>query len=90
MSKAIQVRNVPDRLHAELVGRARARGHTLTELLTVGRALARARTAHTGLRIRERSGAGSCPGGISYPHAREGLKGERWGADGSPREPVRR
>ena len=31
MSKMIQVRNVPDRLHKELVKRARARGQTLTE-----------------------------------------------------------
>jgi hypothetical protein len=31
MSKMIQVRNVPDRLHRELARRARARGETLTE-----------------------------------------------------------
>ncbi len=31
MSKMIQVRNVPDRLHRELVKRARARGETLTD-----------------------------------------------------------
>lgn len=31
MSKMIQVRNVPDRLHRELVRRARARGRTLTD-----------------------------------------------------------
>jgi hypothetical protein len=31
MSKMIQVRNVPDRLHRELVRRARARGVTLTD-----------------------------------------------------------
>jgi antitoxin FitA len=31
MSKMIQVRNVPDRLHRELVHRARARGQSLTE-----------------------------------------------------------
>jgi plasmid stability protein len=30
MSKMIQVRNVPDRLHRELVKRAKARGQTLT------------------------------------------------------------
>ncbi len=30
MSKMIQVRNVPDRLHRELARRARARGQTLT------------------------------------------------------------
>jgi len=29
----IQVRNVPDRLHKELVRRARARGQTLTDYL---------------------------------------------------------
>ncbi len=29
----LQVRNVPDRLHAELVRRARARGETLTQYL---------------------------------------------------------
>ena len=31
MSKVIQVRNVPDRLHRELTRRARAGGETLTE-----------------------------------------------------------
>lgn len=31
MSKMIQVRNVPERLHRELVRRARARGQTLTD-----------------------------------------------------------
>jgi antitoxin FitA len=31
MSKMIQVRNVPDRLHRELVKRAAARGQTLTD-----------------------------------------------------------
>jgi antitoxin FitA len=31
MSKMIQVRNVPDRLHRELVKRARSRGETLTQ-----------------------------------------------------------
>lgn len=31
MSKMIQVRNVPDRLHRELVRRARARGQNLTD-----------------------------------------------------------
>jgi plasmid stability protein len=31
MSKMIQVRNVPDRLHRELVKRARASGQTLTD-----------------------------------------------------------
>jgi plasmid stability protein len=31
MSKMIQVRNVPDRLHRELVRRARASGQTLTD-----------------------------------------------------------
>ena len=31
MSKMIQVRNVPDRLHRELVKRARAAGRTLTD-----------------------------------------------------------
>jgi antitoxin FitA len=31
MSKMIQVRNVPDRLHRELARRARARGQTLTD-----------------------------------------------------------
>lgn len=33
MSKMIQVRNVPDRLHRELARRARARGHTLTDYI---------------------------------------------------------
>lgn len=31
MSKLIQVRNVPDRLHRELTRRARARGRSLTD-----------------------------------------------------------
>jgi antitoxin FitA len=31
MSKMIQVRNVPDRLHRELVKRAKARGQSLTD-----------------------------------------------------------
>lgn len=31
MSKMIQVRNVPERLHQELVRRARGRGKTLTD-----------------------------------------------------------
>lgn len=31
MARMIQVRNVPDRLHRELVRRARARGQTLTD-----------------------------------------------------------
>ena len=31
MSKMIQVRHVPDRVHRELVSRARARGQTLTD-----------------------------------------------------------
>ncbi len=33
MSKMIQVRNVPDRLHRELVKRAKARGLTLTQFI---------------------------------------------------------
>lgn len=33
MSKMIQVRNVPDRIHRELVKRARARGQTLTDYI---------------------------------------------------------
>ena len=33
MSKMIQVRNVPDRLHRELMHRARKRGQTLTEFI---------------------------------------------------------
>ena len=33
MSKMIQVRNVPDRLHRELARRARARGQTLTDYI---------------------------------------------------------
>lgn len=33
MSKMIQVRNVPDRLHRELVKRAGARGQTLTDYI---------------------------------------------------------
>lgn len=33
MSKMIQVRNVPDRLHRELVRRARLRGQTLTDYI---------------------------------------------------------
>jgi hypothetical protein len=33
MSKMIQVRNVPDRLHQELTKRAKARGLTLTDYI---------------------------------------------------------
>ncbi|HEX9405890.1 MAG TPA: hypothetical protein VF975_01135 [Thermoanaerobaculia bacterium] len=33
MSKMIQVRNVPERLHRELTHRARRRGQTLTEFI---------------------------------------------------------
>jgi antitoxin FitA len=33
MSKMIQVRNVPDRLHRELVRRAKQRGQTLTDFV---------------------------------------------------------
>jgi antitoxin FitA len=33
MSKMIQVRNVPERLHRELVRRARRRGQTLTDYI---------------------------------------------------------
>ena len=33
MSKMIQVRNVPDRLHRELVKRAKARGQTLSAFI---------------------------------------------------------
>ena len=33
MSKMIQVRNVPDRLHRELTRRAKARGQALTEYI---------------------------------------------------------
>lgn len=33
MSKMIQVRNVPDRLHRELTKRAKARGQTLTDYI---------------------------------------------------------
>ncbi|HZA26364.1 MAG TPA: hypothetical protein VE915_01790 [Actinomycetota bacterium] len=33
MSKMIQVRNVPDRLHRELVRRARRRGQALTDYI---------------------------------------------------------
>ncbi len=33
MSKMIQVRNVPDRLHRELTRRAKARGQALTDYL---------------------------------------------------------
>jgi plasmid stability protein len=33
MAKMIQVRNVPARLHRELVRRARARGQTLTDYI---------------------------------------------------------
>ena len=33
MSKMIQVRNVPDKLHRELARRAKARGQTLTDYI---------------------------------------------------------
>ena len=35
MSRMIQVRNVPDRLHRELSRRARDRGQTLTEYIEI-------------------------------------------------------
>jgi len=43
MSKMIQVRNVPERLHRELVRRARARNQTLTDFIqeTLEREVAR-------------------------------------------------
>ena len=57
MSKMIQVRNVPDRLHRELVRRARARGETLTEYVerVLEREVARPEAAEVFERIARRS-----------------------------------
>lgn len=55
MSVMIQVRNVPDALHRELVRRARARGVTLTALVqeVLEREVARPDRADVVRRIRE-------------------------------------
>lgn len=56
MPKMIQVRNVPDRLHRELVRRARARGETLTQYVQgiLEREVARPPAAEVMERIRSR------------------------------------
>lgn len=58
MSKMIQVRNVPDRLHRELVKRARASGQTLTDYVQriLQRELARPPANEVFERIAARSG----------------------------------
>ena len=57
MSRMIQVRNVPDRLHRELVRRARARGETLTQYVQgiLEREVARPPRAEVFERLRSRS-----------------------------------
>lgn len=59
MSKMIQVRNVPDRLHRELVRRARARGRTLTDYVQdiLEREIARPPADEVFERISKRPGA---------------------------------
>lgn len=57
MTRMIQVRNVPDELHAELVRRAEARGQTLTayvqEILEREVARPPAREVHRRIAVRE-------------------------------------
>ncbi len=57
MSKMIQVRNVPDRVHRELARRARARGETLTTYVQriLERELARPPADEVFARIRGRT-----------------------------------
>lgn len=57
MAKMIQVRAVPDRLHRELVRRARARGQTLTDYIQeiLEREVARPPAAEVFARIASRS-----------------------------------
>lgn len=56
MSKMIQIRNVPDRLHKELVRRARKEGQTLTTYIQeiLERELSRPPAEEVFARIRER------------------------------------
>ena len=57
MSKMIQVRNVPDRTHRELVRRAKAKGQTLTAYIEdiLEREVARATKEEVFARIRSRT-----------------------------------
>jgi plasmid stability protein len=57
MAKMIQVRNVPDRLHRELVRRAHARGETLTHFVqqVLERELTRPPAEEVFARVRRRS-----------------------------------
>lgn len=57
MAKMIQVRNVPDRLHGELVRRARERGQTLTDYIQqiLEREIARPPAEEVVERIRRRA-----------------------------------
>jgi plasmid stability protein len=57
MSKMIQVRNVPDALHEELMRRARARGQTLTDFIQeiLEREVARPQPEEVFQRIRRRA-----------------------------------
>lgn len=57
MSKMIQVRNVPDRLHRELTKRAKARGQALTDYIQdlLEREVARPPTAEVFDRIEGRA-----------------------------------
>lgn len=56
MAKMIQVRNVPDRVHRELVRRAKARGQTLTAFIQgiLEREVARPTKEEVFARIRSR------------------------------------
>jgi hypothetical protein len=57
MSKMVQVRNVPERLHRELVRRASARGQTLTDYIqeVLEREVARPLPEEVFARIRSRT-----------------------------------
>lgn len=59
MSKMVQVRNVPERLHRELIRRARARGQTLTDYIqeVLEREVARPLPDEVFARIRARTPA---------------------------------
>jgi len=72
MSKMIQVRNVPDSLHRELVRRARARGETLTQYVqsVLEREVARPPASEVFDRVRSRE-AVEVPGPVAEVIRRE-------------------
>ena len=76
MSKMVQVRNVPERLHRELVRRARARGQTLTDYIqdVLEREVARPLPSEVFARIRARTPADL---GRSAQELIRGARGER-------------